>query len=105
MFKALGFGTKLFGSISANPNAIDADNGWGNNPGADLGKNNYSGSGKLSASAPRQVIVNIGNLMSIDTIKLLASEAGQSPEMQSLKAEMKTALLEILKDVSQDMYS
>ena len=105
MFKALGFGTKLFGSISANPNAIDADNGWGNNPDAGLGKNNYSGSGKLSASAPRQVIVNIGNLMSIDTIKLLASEAGQSPEMQSLKAEMKTALLEILKDVSQDMYS
>lgn len=110
--KKLRLPSELFSSISSNPDSanskIDADNGWGNNEGAagdGLGKNNYSGSGKLSASAPRQVIVNIGNLMSIDTIKLLASEAGQSAEMQSLKAEMKTALLEILKDVSQDMYS
>ena len=110
--KKLNFAPSILSSIAFDPSnatsKIDADNGWGNNPdaaGAGLGKNNYSGSGKLSASAPRQVIVNIGNLMSIDTIKLLASEAGQSPEMQSLKAEMKTALLEILKDVSQDMYS
>jgi hypothetical protein len=35
---------------------------------------NYSGTGKLSSAVPKQVIVNITNLLSVEAIKLMSSK-------------------------------
>ncbi|MFR9543634.1 MAG: phage tail tape measure protein, partial [Rikenellaceae bacterium] len=59
---------------------------------------NYSGTGKLSSAAPKQVIVNITNLLSVEAIQLLDSEGGQSPKIQNLKEQMAQALIDVVHD-------
>ena len=67
---------------------------------ADDGKSggNYSGTGKLSSAAPKQVIVNISNLLSVDTIDLMKSKEGQEPEIQNLKEQLAQALIDVVHD-------
>lgn len=59
---------------------------------------NYSGTGKLSSAAPKQVIVNITNLLSVETIDLMKSENGQLTEIQNLKEQMAQALIDVVHD-------
>lgn len=59
---------------------------------------NYSGTGKLSSAAPKQVIVNISNLMSVGTIDLLKSKDGQTAEIQNLKEQLAQALIDVVHD-------
>lgn len=59
---------------------------------------NYSGTGKLSSAAPKQVIVNITNLLSIQTIELLKSADGKLSEIQDLKEQMAQALIDVVHD-------
>ena len=59
---------------------------------------NYSGTGRLSSAAPKQVIVNITNLMSVDTIDLMKSPEGQSAEIQNFKEQMAQALVDVVHD-------
>lgn len=68
--------------------------------GADDGNagGNYSGTGKLSSSAPKQVIVHIGNLLSLESINVLNSEEGRSPEIQNLKEQLAQVLIDTVHD-------
>lgn len=68
--------------------------------GADDGKGggNYSGTGKLSSSAPKQVIVHIGNLLSLESINVLKSDEGKSSEIQNLKEQLAQALIDVVHD-------
>ena len=59
---------------------------------------NYSGTGRLSSATPKQVIVNITNLMSVDTIDLLKSPEGQTAEIQHFKEQMAQALIDVVHD-------
>lgn len=59
---------------------------------------NYSGTGRLSSAAPKQVIVNITNLMSVETIDLLKSPEGQIAEIQHFKEQMAQALIDVVHD-------
>lgn len=59
---------------------------------------NYSGTGRLSSAAPKQVIVNITNLMSVETIDLLKSPKGQTAEIQHFKEQMAQALIDVVHD-------
>lgn len=59
---------------------------------------NYSGTGRLSSAAPRQVIVNIANLMSVETIDLMKSPEGQTAEIQHFKEQMAQALIDVVHD-------
>lgn len=78
-----------------NANGITYNSG---EPDDGMAGGNYSGTGKLSSAAPKQVIVNITNLLSVETIKLLKSENGQSPEIQNLKEQMAQALIDVVHD-------
>lgn len=78
-----------------NANGITYNSG---DPDDGLAGGNYSGTGKLSSAAPKQVIVNITNLLSVETIKLLKSENGQTPEIQDLKEQMAQALIDVVHD-------
>lgn len=78
-----------------NANGITYNSG---DPDDGMAGGNYSGTGKLSSAAPKQVIVNITNLLSVETIKLLKSENGQSPEIQNLKEQMAQALIDVVHD-------
>lgn len=59
---------------------------------------NYSGTGKLSSAAPKQVIVNIENLMSIETVDLMKTQEGQTSEIQNLKEQLSQALIDVVHD-------
>lgn len=59
---------------------------------------NYSGTGKLSSAAPKQVIVNIDSLLSVGTIDLLKSKEGQTEEIQNLKQQLAEALIDVVHD-------
>lgn len=59
---------------------------------------NYSGTGRLSSATPKQVIVNITNLMSVETIDLLKSPEGQTAEIQHFKEQMAQALIDVVHD-------
>lgn len=63
-----------------------------------LGGGNYSGTGKLSSAAPKQVIVHIGNLLSLESINVLKSDDGKSPEIQNLKEQLAQALIDVVHD-------
>lgn len=62
---------------------------------------NYSGSGKLSSAAPKQVIVNISSLMSIGTIDLMKTPEGQQAEMQNLKEQLAQVLIDVVHEFDQ----
>jgi TP901 family phage tail tape measure protein len=101
IMRAAGFPTHMF---SNEPDRLDMAP-W-NSPGItapdgddDGGAGgNYSGSGKLSSAAPKQVIVNITNLLSIETVELLRSGSGNQPEIQDLKEQMAQALISVVHD-------
>lgn len=59
---------------------------------------NYSGTGKLSSAAPKQVIVNITNLLSVEAINLLKSKEGQQEEVQNLKEQLCELLIDVVHD-------
>ena len=59
---------------------------------------NYSGTGKLSSAAPKQVIVQITNLLSVGTIDLLKSPEGQQDEIKDLKEQLAQALIDVVHD-------
>ena len=59
---------------------------------------NYSGTGKLSSAAPKQVIVNIDSLLSVKTIDLLKTKEGQREEIQNLKQQLAEALIDVVHD-------
>ena len=59
---------------------------------------NYSGTGRLSSATPKQVIVNITNLMSVETIDLMKSPEGQTEEIQNFKEQMARALIDVVHD-------
>jgi TP901 family phage tail tape measure protein len=59
---------------------------------------NYSGTGRLSSATPKQVIVNITNLMSVETIDLIKSPEGQTAEIQHFKEQMAQALIDVVHD-------
>lgn len=79
-----------------NRNNISYGGGNGNDDGGAGG--NYSGTGKLSSAAPKQVIVNITNLLSIQTIELMKTPDGKSPEIQDMKEMMAQALIDVVHD-------
>ncbi len=98
---AAGFPTHMF---SNEPDRLDmapwntpgiSAPGGGDDGGAG---GNYSGTGRLSSAAPKQVIVNITNLLSIETVELLRSKDGNQPEIQDLKAQMAQALIDVVHD-------
>ena len=59
---------------------------------------NYSGTGRLSSAAPKQVIVNIDSLLSVKTIDLLKTKEGQREEIQNLKQQLAEALIDVVHD-------
>lgn len=59
---------------------------------------NYSGTGKLSSAAPKQVIVQITNLLSVGTIDLMKSPEGQQTEIKGLKEQLAQALIDVVHD-------
>lgn len=59
---------------------------------------NYSGTGKLSSAAPKQVIVNIENLMNVKTIDLMRSPEAQTAEIRNLKEQLAQALIDVVHD-------
>lgn len=59
---------------------------------------NYSGTGRLSSAAPKQVIVNIDSLLSVRTIDLMKSPEGQAEEIQNLKQQLAEALIDVVHD-------
>ena len=63
-----------------------------------LAGGNYSGTGKLSSAAPKQVIVSISNLLSVNTIDLMKSPEGQTTEIQNLKEQLAQALIDVVHD-------
>lgn len=81
-------------------NANGITNSGGKGSGADDGMagGNYSGTGKLSSAAPKQVIVQITNLLSVETIDLLKSAEGQTTEIQNLKEQLAQALIDVVHD-------
>lgn len=98
ILKKAGFTSDLYGNepdtnnmqpFNANRITNGDDNGAGGN---------YSGTGKLSSAAPKQVIVNISNLMSIHTVDLLKSPEGQQVEVQNLKEQLAQALIDVVHD-------
>lgn len=101
IMKKSGFTTSL---ISNEPDEADTQpfnaNGFSYHSGADDGMagGNYSGTGKLSSAAPKQVIVNITNLLSLEAINLLKSKDGQQEEVQNLKEQLAQALIDVVHD-------
>ena len=80
--------TRPFDSNPITNNGLD-DGGAGGN---------YSGTGKLSSAAPKQVIVNISSLLSIGTIDLMKTEEGRQAEIRNLKEELAQALIDVVHD-------
>lgn len=59
---------------------------------------NYGGAGRMNSVAPKQVNVTIENLMSIETIELMGTDAGKTAEMQNLKETVTQLLIEVVHD-------
>lgn len=99
ILKKAGFTSDLYGN---EPGSNDAEpfnaSRMTNNLDDGGAGGNYSGTGKLSSAAPKQVIVNISNLMSISTIDLMKSPEGQQAEVQNLKEQLAQALIDVVHD-------
>ncbi|GAB6119676.1 phage tail tape measure protein [Dysgonomonas termitidis] len=78
------------GITNSGHGGTDADDG--------MAGGNYSGTGKLSSAAPKQVIVNIASLLSVETIDLLKTQEGQTVEIQNLKEQLAQALIDVVHD-------
>ncbi|KAA6302871.1 MAG: hypothetical protein EZS26_001041 [Candidatus Ordinivivax streblomastigis] len=103
ILKTAGFSPNLYSNepdyndtTPFNSNGITNQHLTGGDDGGSGG--NYSGTGKLSSAAPKQVIVNITNLLSVEAIKLLKSEEGNTAEIQNLKEQLAQALIDVVHD-------
>ena len=100
IMRKAGFLPSLFSNEPdlADPEPFNANGITTTGPDDGLAGGNYSNTGKLSSASPKQVIVNITNLLSVETIKLLQSEDGQYPEIKNLKEQMAQALIDVVHD-------
>lgn len=101
VLKAAGISESMFSNEphSKDPSPFDANPITNNHLGDDGNAGgNYSGTGRLSSAAPKQVIVNISNLMSVATIDLMKSKEGQTAEVQNLKEQLAQALIDVVHD-------
>lgn len=99
IIKKAGFDTSLYSNEPGyNDNPLDALRVT--TDGADDGMvgGNYSGTGKLSSAAPKQIIVQITNLLSVGTIDLMKSPEGQQGEIKDLKEQLAQALIDVVHD-------
>lgn len=100
ILRMAGFSPDLYGNEPGNNDMQPFNTNPITNSGLDDGGagGNYSGTGKLSSAAPKQVIVNISNLMSIGTIDLMKSSEGQQAEVQNLKEQLTQLLINVVHD-------
>lgn len=100
ILRTAGFTPDLYGNEPGNNDMQPFNTNPITNSGLDDGGagGNYSGTGKLSSAAPKQVIVNISNLMSIGTIDLMKSPEGRQAEVQNLKEQLAQLLIDVVHD-------
>lgn len=100
ILRTAGFSSSLFSNEPDSNDTRPFDTNPITNNGPDDGGagGNYSGTGKLSSAAPKQVIVNISSLLSIGTIDLLKTEEGRQTEIRNLKEELAQALIDVVHD-------
>lgn len=110
ILRAAGFDDHLFDNTpEPNKNPWDAsritnlgsseeDDFYGGGSGSGSGSGGRSGLGKLTSVSPKQVIVNITNLLSVQTIELMKSPDGQTAEIQNIKELMAQALIDVVHD-------
>lgn len=99
IIKKAGFDTSLYANEPGyNDNPLDALRVTTDGADDGMAGGNYSGTGKLSSAAPKQVIVQITNLMSVGTIDLMKSTEGQKEEIKDLKEQLAQALIDVVHD-------
>lgn len=100
ILRSAGFAPMLFSNEPDSNDTRPFDSNPITNNGLDDGGagGNYSGTGKLSSAAPKQVIVNISSLLSIGTIDLMKTEEGRQAEIRNLKEELARALIDVVHD-------
>lgn len=99
IIRKAGFDASLYANEPGyNDNPFDAMRVTTDGADDGLAGGNYSGTGKLSSAAPKQVIVQITNLLSVGTIDLMKSREGQQEEIQDLKGQLAQALIDVVHD-------
>lgn len=99
IMRKAGFDASLYANEPGyNDNPFDAMRVTTDGADDGLAGGNYSGTGKLSSAAPKQVIVQITNLLSVGTIDLMKSREGQQEEIQDLKGQLAQALIDVVHD-------
>lgn len=99
IIKKAGFDTSLYSNEPGyNDNPLDALRVTTDGADDGMAGGNYSGTGKLSSAAPKQVIVQITNLLSVGTIDLMKSTEGQKEEIKDLKEQLAQALIDVVHD-------
>ena len=99
IMRKAGFDTSLYANEPGyNDNPFDAMRVTTDGADDGMAGGNYSGTGKLSSAAPKQVIVQITNLLSVGTIDLMKSPEGQQAEIQDLKGQLAQALIDVVHD-------
>lgn len=99
IIRKAGFDTSLYSNEPGyNDNPLDALRVTTDGADDGMAGGNYSGTGKLSSAAPKQVIVQITNLLSVGTIDLMKSPEGQQGEIKDLKEQLAQALIDVVHD-------
>lgn len=99
IMRKAGFDASLYANEPGyNDNPFDAMRVTTDGADDGMAGGNYSGTGKLSSAAPKQVIVQITNLLSVGTIDLMRSPEGQQAEIQDLKGQLAQALIDVVHD-------
>lgn len=99
IIRKAGFGESLYANEpDFNGNPTDAPRVTADGADDGLAGGNYSGTGRLSSAAPKQVIVQITNLLSVGTIDLMKSPEGQQEEVKGLKEQLAQALIDVVHD-------
>lgn len=100
IMKKAGFTSDFYSNEpnSNDPQPFNANGITYNDPDDGMAGGNYSGTGKLSSAAPKQVVVNITNLLSVEAINLLKSKEGQQEEIQNLKEQLAQVLIDTVHD-------
>lgn len=99
IIRKAGFDTSLYSNEPGyNDNPLDTLRVTTDGADDGMAGGNYSGTGKLSSAAPKQVIVQITNLLSVGTIDLMKSPEGQQGEIKDLKEQLAQALIDVVHD-------
>lgn len=99
IIRKAGFDTSLYSNEPGyNDNPLDTLRVTTDGADDGMAGGNYSGTGKLSSAAPKQVIVQITNLLSVGTIDLMKSPEGQQEEIKGLKEQLAQALIDVVHD-------